>query len=98
MLEEDPTWIPHHVEITEERSSYNPPPELLWSYGYSIQEEIYDCNWIKQLAVNDPYRFWELTGYHVPTQLLCEACGHCTPEVQEIMFNEAMVPCIHKLS
>ena len=82
MLEEDPTWIPCGVEITEERSSYNPPPELLGSYGYGTQEEIYDCDWIECLAMTDPYRFGELTGYRVPTQLLCEACSHCTLEVQ----------------
>src|ERR1700729_209670 len=87
MLKEDPAWIPCHVEITKERSRYNPPPELLRSYGYGTQQKIYDCNWLKCLAATDLYRFGELTGYCVPTQLLCEACGHCTLEVQEVIFD-----------
>ena len=88
MLEGDPTWIPCHTEINERESpGFDPPVELLWSYTYSIQDEIYDCDWIECLAVTDPNRFGELTGYCVPTQLLCEACGHCTPEVQEVRLD-----------
>ena len=87
MLEEDPTWIPRRVETTEGSNLLSPPPELLQSYGYGIQEQIYDCDWIERLAVTDPYKFGELTGYRVPTQQLCEHCGHCTPEVQEVMFD-----------
>src|ERR1700683_1324393 len=88
MQEDDPNLVPHHVNIHKcDRPKLYPPPEELKDCGYTIQDEMYDAQWIEQLAAMDPERFGDITGYCVPTQLLCDVCGHCTPDVQEMTFN-----------
>src|ERR1700683_2832874 len=86
MQEDDPNWVPHCVDVHKcDCPELSPPPEELKDCGYTIQDEMYDAQWIEQLAAMDP---GDITGYHIPTQLLCDVCGHCTPDIQEMIFNE----------
>jgi hypothetical protein len=55
--------------------------------GYTYDEEELDSEWIQSLAVEDPTEFQELTGYRVPTQVLCRTCGECTPDVHEMIVG-----------
>src|SRR6202050_1606641 len=85
MQEDDPNWVPHHVDIHKcDRPKLYPPPEELKDCEYMIQDKMYDAQWIEQLAAMDPERFRDIAGYHIPTQLP----NHCTPNIQEMIFNE----------
>jgi len=42
---------------------------------------------MQSLAVWEPNEFQELMGYRVPTQIQCESCGKCTPDIREMIFS-----------
>jgi hypothetical protein len=57
--------------------------------GYSSLDEETDSFWLEGLTARDPLEFEALTGYQVPTDassVLCDTCGNCTPEIQEMLF------------
>ena len=86
--EEEPNWTPPHNIIDVERRKKSPiVSNRMLHMGYSWDDEVYDSEWIQSLAVREPNEFQELTGYRVPTQILCESCGECTPDIREMIFG-----------
>src|SRR5258705_11837566 len=87
-MEEEPDWTPPHNIIDVERQKKSPTvSNRMLHMGYSWDDEVYDSEWIQSLAVREPNEFQELTGYHVPTQILCESCSECTPDIREMIFG-----------
>jgi len=86
--EEEPNWTPPHNIIDVEQWKKSPTVNnKMLHMGYSWDDEVYDSEWIQSLAVREPNEFQELTGYCVPTQILCESCGECTPDIREMIFG-----------
>ena len=91
-IEEEPGWIPPHFIITDRELYYLDDrvlPEVqlqLLEMGYISDDEYLDSLWIQRLAAHHPIDFEEFTGYRIPPRVLCQVCGSCTPEVQELIF------------
>jgi hypothetical protein len=91
-IEEEPEWIPPHFTIMDREIYYLDDrvlPEVqlqLLEMGYISNDEYLDSLWIQRLAVHHLIDFEEFTGYCIPPRVLCQVCGSCTPEVQELIF------------
>ncbi|KIM85631.1 hypothetical protein PILCRDRAFT_5303 [Piloderma croceum F 1598] len=86
--QEEPNWTPPKITIDVERHKYSSKVgNKLLRMGYTYDEEELDSEWIQSLTVRDPIEFQELTGYRVPTQVQCESCRECTPDIHEMIVH-----------
>ena len=87
-MQEEPSWTPPKIgiDVEKHKNSSKVGNELL-HMGYTYDEEELNSEWIQSLVVEDPTEFQELTGYRVPTQVLCRTCGECTPDVREMIVG-----------
>ncbi|KIM73025.1 hypothetical protein PILCRDRAFT_15579 [Piloderma croceum F 1598] len=86
--QEEPNWTPPKITIDIKRCKYySKVGSKLLRMGYTYNEEEIDSEWIQSLTVRDPIEFQELTGYWVPTQVRCESCGECTPDIREMIVR-----------
>ncbi|KIM72172.1 hypothetical protein PILCRDRAFT_16386 [Piloderma croceum F 1598] len=84
--QEEPNWTPPKIKIDVKRRKYSSKVgNKLLRMGYTYNEEELDSEWIQSLTVRDPIEFQELTGYWVPTQVQCESCRECTPDIREMI-------------
>jgi hypothetical protein len=81
-------WTPPRLTIDVERRKKSPKVcnEML-HMGYSRDDKESDSEWIQSLAVRDPNEFQDLTKYRIPSQVRCEACGECTPDIREMIVG-----------
>jgi hypothetical protein len=86
--QEVPNWTPPKLTIDVERRKKSPKVcnEML-HMGYSRDDEESDSEWIQSLAVRDPNEFQDLTKYRIPSQVRCETCGECTPDIREMIVG-----------
>src|SRR6202042_2226668 len=86
--QEEPNWTPPKITIDVERRKYSyKVGNKLLCMGYTYDEEELNSEWIQSLAVQDPIEFQELTGYRVPTQVWCESCRECTPDIRKMIVR-----------